>query len=92
MFGIEHGELVAGLEAIRQRLCCYYTPNFEDRCDCKFGASGNGEQTGCPELRQAIMYLKGREAEVALARDLFEQNAKNTVAEVKRVIDRYLEQ
>jgi hypothetical protein len=51
------------LEGLRQtggRLCSY---NFADtwvdgRCDCKYGASGKGEQSGCPELRSVYAIVE----------------------------------
>lgn len=50
-------DAATGLEAVRLRLCPYCGPT----CDCKFGSRdagrGLGEQTGCPELRQAIAAL-----------------------------------
>jgi hypothetical protein len=32
-----------------QKTCCGYRGK---KCDCKYGASGGSEQTGCPELRE----------------------------------------
>jgi len=55
MFTIEKKELIENLEKTRMRLCCYMSKNF---CDCKYGASGNGESTGCPELRSVISLLR----------------------------------
>lgn len=57
--------LADSLELIRQSLCPY--PG--ETCDCKFGirdlpGSGHdGEQTGCPELRHAVVVLHELEAE-----------------------------
>jgi hypothetical protein len=61
-------EFLAGLETLRKRLC-QYGPNA-DRCDCKYGASGQGEESGCPELREAIAILEkvGKREFVRLAR------------------------
>jgi hypothetical protein len=62
MFGTKKSELIKGLDAVRRRVCCY----TGDPCDCKFGAYGDeakgapvyfGEQTGCPEIRQAATLL-----------------------------------
>lgn len=47
--------LADSLELLRQHLCGYVG---QPTCDCKYGASGRGEQTGCPELRDAIDYLR----------------------------------
>lgn len=92
MFGIEKDALVAGLEAIRRRLCVYdFGGDFPPpaTCDCKFGASGSGEQTGCPELREAIVVIEGRWADMTLTKELFEANARNAIAEVGRILDRF---
>lgn len=67
MFGVDREKLIESLEALRKTVCAY-GPDA-DRCDCKFGISYTGrrnstEQTGCPELRQAILILRGREDEV----------------------------
>ncbi len=47
-------ETIALLERVRAaNVCAYATPG----CDCKYGASLEGEQTGCPELRELIAML-----------------------------------
>lgn len=56
MFIKNRAELVYNLEALRKRLCCY-SPGISF-CDCKYGATGQGEKTGCPELRSVIVLLK----------------------------------
>jgi hypothetical protein len=47
--------VIEGLEALRRSICGYPQMNS---CDCKYGASLRGEQTGCPELRYAISVLQ----------------------------------
>lgn len=51
-------DVIEELERVRRGLCCYMGPT----CDCKYGfpsdrAAGT-EQTGCPELRDAIALLR----------------------------------
>ena len=59
--------LADSLELLRQHLCGYVG---QPTCDCKYGASGRGEQTGCPELRDAIDYLRtARPVTVPTARE-----------------------
>lgn len=59
--------LAESLERLRQHLCGYVG---QPTCDCKYGASGRGEQTGCPELRDAIDYLRtARPVAVPAARE-----------------------
>lgn len=41
---------LAALKLAREAVC----PYIGATCDCKYGASGKGEQTGCPELRTLI--------------------------------------
>jgi len=48
-------ETTEGLEKLRKQLCGY-GPNAKF-CDCKYGATRQGEETGCPELRSAIWHL-----------------------------------
>lgn len=55
MFYVNRERLLAGLEALRHSACPYSRP--QHGCDCKYGASLSGEQTGCPELREAIHLL-----------------------------------
>ena len=52
-----HGvkETIDGLEKLRAKICGY-GPKAK-YCDCKYGASREGEETGCPELRSAIWLL-----------------------------------
>jgi len=53
MFVRPREETLQNLRKMQQAACVYNnTP-----CDCKYGASG-GEQTGCPELRTAILLLE----------------------------------
>lgn len=53
--------LLAGLERIGGELCSYMLPGNDwtkVRCDCKYGGpKPQGEQTGCPEVRQAHRLL-----------------------------------
>lgn len=51
------------LEVLRRRVCAYTSPvNAPSFCDCKYGLSDDtrnvSEQTGCPELRDAIRLLR----------------------------------
>lgn len=91
MFGIADDELLTNLEKLRQSLCCYAsTPYPATRtCDCQFGASGQGEQTGCPELRQVIAIIRGQREQVIITRQLFEVNATNTLKEIERAIEKW---
>lgn len=57
-------EIILGLYKIRAMLCGYRPPDPENYpientwfCDCKYGATGKGEQTGCPEVISAIEFL-----------------------------------
>ena len=84
MFGQPDDVLLANLDALRRRLC-QYGPDAK-RCDCKFGASGKGEQSGCPELRQAIAIISGQREQVAITRELFEQSAANTLRHIERIL------
>lgn len=34
---------------LARKACCGY---IGEKCDCKYGAAGGSEQTGCPELRE----------------------------------------
>jgi hypothetical protein len=45
--------LVVALERVRKAVCQY----SGSKCDCKYGASISGEETGCPELRDVIDFL-----------------------------------
>ncbi len=54
MFGIGRRDLIINLENLRSKLCCYSSPNV---CDCKFGGRREGEQTGCPEIREVVGLL-----------------------------------
>lgn len=61
------------LEVLRRRVCAYTSPvNAPSFCDCKYGLSDDtrngGEQTGCPELRDAIRLL--RQADTTDAEEL----------------------
>lgn len=55
MFCVNRERLIDGLEKLRQSLCPYRAPGHT--CDCKYGASLRGEQTGCPELREVALLL-----------------------------------
>jgi hypothetical protein len=59
MFTITEDRLIEGLTRLGERHCQYAGGEWiSRRCDCKFGASFKGEQTGCPELRQAIEAIR----------------------------------
>lgn len=56
-------DLAAKVAEIGAALCCY-APGHGDperwptsKCDCKYGATGRGEQTGCPEARALYRML-----------------------------------
>lgn len=55
------GRLIESLERVRKGLCTYMGPT----CDCKYGFPSDirpgTEQTGCPELRDAIGFLRNLE-------------------------------
>lgn len=88
MFGQPDDELIANLERLRSNLCAYFPG---DRCDCKFGASRKGEQTGCPEIRQAIAIISGQRDEVVVAKELFEASAASTLSHVRQIVERFYE-
>ncbi len=46
---------IAALKLARKAVCCYSCDTY---CDCKYGATGIGEQTGCPEIRELIYELE----------------------------------
>jgi hypothetical protein len=48
--------LLRALEHVRSSVCCYQFS--KSACDCKYGADGVGERTGCPELREVAALLK----------------------------------
>lgn len=54
MFGADQSELVAGLQRVGDRIC-HYGPlgTWPRRCDCKYGATSQGEDSGCPEVALA---------------------------------------
>ena len=52
-FTVPQDELVANLLQMKKRICCYMGPT----CDCKFGGTGIGEQTGCPEVSVAAKII-----------------------------------
>ena len=65
MFIPSDEKVIEGLKKIGARLCAYTSPGEEWAilCDCKYGASGHGEQTGCAEVRAAIeIILERKEA------------------------------
>lgn len=83
MFGLDDDELLANLERLRRRLCCY----MGDSCDCKFGATPvTSEQTGCPEIRQAMAIISGQRDSVVVARQLWEQSAANTLSQIRLLL------
>jgi len=46
-------QIIKALWAVRERVCAYSDETFKNekaRCDCKYGASMRGEETGCPEI------------------------------------------
>lgn len=60
--------VIDSLKKIRKHLCCYKADHGK-LCDCKYGASEAGvvgkdglgrigEESGCPELYEAIEYLE----------------------------------
>jgi len=54
MFTRDRDTLLEAITRMQKKACGYNsTP-----CDCKYGASGAGEQTGCPELRNVILLLQ----------------------------------
>lgn len=59
MFGTDHEELIAGLKRLGASICHYCYPGREwpVRCDCKYGASLTGEQSGCPEINLAATLI-----------------------------------
>jgi hypothetical protein len=85
IFGVERDELLAGLERIRLRLCCYMGPS----CDCKYGATGKGEQTGCPEIREAMVLVAEEFDKLTLTKELFEENATTAMSRIAGVVDRW---
>jgi hypothetical protein len=88
VFGVTEEDLIAGLDAVRRRLCGYGA-SLEETCDCKFGIRGAArmsEQTGCPELRQAIKMLQGKYEEIAAITQLTEQSAARTLNVVVGVL------
>lgn len=92
MFGVTEEQLIDGLEAIRRR-ACVYGASLEESCDCKFGIGStegrpSTEQTGCPELRQAIKLLQGKYEEIVVITLLNEQSAARTLREVADVLAR----
>lgn len=85
MFGLSDDELIGNLEALRVRLCCY----MGSSCDCKFGATGKGEQTGCPEIRQAIAIIAGQRHEVSVAERTFEDSAANLLSRLRALLEEH---
>ena len=48
--------IVSALTNVKTRICGYFDNRYKGldaRCDCKYGASFEGEQTGCPEVSLA---------------------------------------
>ena len=66
---------------------------FDDSCDCKFGYTADrhtySEQTGCPELRQAVAYLKGQRDEVFVLERALEKTAVNKLGAIRRIIETF---
>jgi len=59
MFTRPREEALRNLKKMQQEACLYNnTP-----CDCKYGASGSREETGCPELRTVIKMLENMDDE-----------------------------
>jgi len=64
MFIDNRENLRKNIELIQRRMCSYDNFSFDPECepprfcDCKYGASGRGEQTGCPELRCMLVLLE----------------------------------
>lgn len=85
IFGVDKDELLAGLELIRQRLCCYGGPT----CDCKYGASGKGEQTGCPELREAMVLVAEEFDKLTISKEFFEESSRNAMKRMAQIVDRW---
>ena len=58
IFGTTRLQLAGGLQAVGNRLCGYGPwGHFPRRCDCKYGGTGVGEDTGCPEVGVAFMMV-----------------------------------
>ena len=49
-------EIILQTLKLARKACCGYMG--DTYCDCKYGASGSGEQTGCPELREMIRAME----------------------------------
>jgi hypothetical protein len=90
MFGIEDEALIECLETLRKRLCLY--GSMATTCDCKFGASGKGEESGCPEIRQAIAYLRGQHDAVFVWRYNQEATAQRALRTIQQALEEALEQ
>jgi len=65
MFIDSRKNLRTNAEMIQRRLCSYdgfsghdLTAKKPSICDCKYGANGHGEKTGCPELRCILILLE----------------------------------
>lgn len=60
MFGVNRNDLIEGLKVIKKRRCAYSGA----KCDCKYGVNdktfnnGGSEQTGCPEISEAINLIQ----------------------------------
>lgn len=89
MFGIEDSRLIENLERMRQQRCGYGSTLEGEgaRCDCKFGASGKGEQTGCPELRQAIFLIQGKFEEITDIQREMENSSRNAIRRIRVVLN-----
>lgn len=59
----ECARLAAKVAEVGAALCCYAPGHGNpdvwptSKCDCKYGASGRGEQTGCAEARALYRML-----------------------------------
>jgi hypothetical protein len=57
LFVVTKDELIEGLKK-HKKLICQYGQDFGERCDCKYGGSGKGEDSGCPEITMVIAGLQ----------------------------------
>ena len=60
--GIDHiNACLDKLVKIRRKLCPYVNPEDQNSiqwtCDCKYGVSGEHEQTGCPEILDVMEHF-----------------------------------
>ena len=58
LFGIRQADLIKNLRQMGDRICSYGPlGQWPRRCDCKYGATGEGEESGCPELALATTLI-----------------------------------